>query len=91
MPKRLGTKTRRMTKRRVPSCSLSRHTKQNTKLKNLLGDEVCKIFPLLTWKREAQRRKRVSARAILGVDASSGYCNHSNKYGALPSRNRYRR
>lgn len=90
MPKSLGTNTRRMTKRRVSSCSLSRHTKQNTKLKNLLGDKVCKIFPLLTWKREAQRRKRVSAGVILGV-ASSGYCNHSNKYGALPSHNRYRR
>lgn len=29
--------------------------------------KYCKILPLLTWETEAQRRKRVSARTILGV------------------------
>lgn len=28
----------------------------------------CEILPLLTWETEAQRRNRVSARTILGVD-----------------------
>lgn len=42
-----------------------------------------KILPLLTWKTEAQRKRGVSARAILVTVVPTAYCNHGNKCGVF--------